>query len=67
MLEACGLLLDWIRGLGLKITMNLRRNLELLNNVDRPRGTFKVGLNAFLRYDVDTGLWGPGNRMWWFG
>ena len=29
-------------------------------------GTFEVGLNAFLNYDMTSSLWELGTVMWWF-
>ena len=29
-------------------------------------GTFEVGLNAFLHYDMAINLWGPRSKMWSF-
>lgn len=53
MLEVCNLLFAFYKWLQLRV-LSLRRNFELLNFVETEKtiGTFEVGLNIFLYYDV---------------
>lgn len=53
MLEVCNLLFAFYRWLQLRV-LSLRRDFELLNFVETEKtiGTFEVGLNIFLYYDV---------------
>ena len=57
---------DFTRVCSKEIAMSLRRDFEVLNNVETDRlETSEVGQNAVLHYETAISLWGPGSRLWW--